>query len=241
MSTGNEGGNAIDALFGGGTPDTTATQPEQEPAKDGPSEEFLKTLQGADGAIDAEKAARMAWDNKRAFSTQAARLAELEKGREPVPETADAYWHEFDRDGLKEKAPRAYTGSEADDDALKRMFEAARASGMSVKQAQGFAGEYYGRLNELLPEVDTRPEADRAKAAREAAKAAHPNGTLIAGDVQAWLSQRHGAEAFSEKELGVVGKMLEAPEGLGLLWRLSRQGRSAPADLSVNQRAVSAP
>lgn len=238
-----EATSAIDALFDGApAPDETATRPEdtRPPEGDGPSEEFLKTLHGADGAIDGAKAAKMAWDNKRAFAQQAARLAELEKAREPAPDSVEGYLRDFDRAALKEKAPRAFLGNEADEEALKRAFEAARANGMSVKQAQGFVADYYGRLNELLPEPDTRPAAERSKAAREAAQREHPNGTLIAGDVQAWLSRRHATEAFSEKELGVIGGMLETPEGLGLLWRLSRQGRAAPADLG-GHRAISDP
>ena len=238
----------ISKLFGGGQPEDktpegapgSAKAPESKSADklSAPSEEFLASFRGEDGTIDVNKLAKSAWDTRRSYTTTSQRLAEIEKAaQEGVPETADGYLVDLDKEKLKQLAPKAYPGGDADEDVLKRLFVAAQKTGMKKDAAHSFVAEFYQQLDEVLPEPDTSTEQSR----REAAIAAHPNGKLIAGDVQAWLEQKHQAEPFQAKELEAIGNLMERPEGLSVLWRLSRQGNAAPADLSRGTRVVTDP
>ena len=197
-----------------------------------PSDAFRGQFLTGD-TLDGEKALKSAWDTKRALTTAQQRLAELEKAAPAIPATVDGYYEALDKAKLSELAPKVYQADvEADEASLKQMFESARQSGMGVKQAQAFVEAHYQRLNDGAPERDTRSDEERSMAAREAAMAAHPNGKLIAGDVQAWLEQRHTSTPFTDGEIGAIGRMMETSDGLALLWRLSRQGGAAPPDLA---------
>ena len=236
----------IEALFGGAQASAGDAKPEAgtrtgvegEIGTGAPSDAFRAQFMAGD-AIDGEKVLKSAWDTKRALTSAQQRLAELEKAEPAAPGTVDGYYEALDKAKLSELAPRVYQADqEADEASLRQIFESARLSGMGVKQAQAFVEAHYQRLNEGAPERDTRSEEERSMAAREAAMSAHPNGKLIAGDVQAWLQQRHSAAPFSDGEIGAIGKMMETSDGLALLWRLSRQGAGAPADLSEHGGAA---
>ena len=222
-------------------PEGGRTGVEEEIGSGAPSEAFRQQFMSG-AAIDGEKALKSAWDTKRALTTAQQRLAELDKGAPAVPATVDGYYEALDKAKLSELAPKVYREDvEGEEAALRAIFESARQSGMGVKQAQAFVEAHYQRLNEGAPERDTRSEEERSMAARQTAMDAHPNGKLIAGDVQSWLEQRHAAAPFSEGEIKEIGRMMETSDGLSVLWRMSRQGAGAPADLSEHGKGATDP
>ena len=225
------GGEEISALFS-----TEAAKAEPAPSETestAPSEEFIKRYHDAEGKIDGAKAVQSLWDTKRAHTTATQRLAELEKAaKEGVPAEAAAYLDDEWKTAFRSVAPKGYAGSEDDDKALLALFEAAREGGVPVEQARSMVQKLYAAREADLPERDDRPEAEKAAERRQKAQAASPNGKIMANDVEAWLTARHKAQPFPEAELARLGELVESADGLSLLWRLSRQGTAAPADLT---------
>ena len=225
------GGEEISAMFS-----TEAAKPEapaSETESTAPSEDFVKRYHDAEGKIDGMKAVQSAWDTKRAHTTATQRLAELEKAaKEGVPSDVAGYVDDEWKTAFKDVAPKGYGGSEEDDKALQALFQAALEAEVPVEKARSMVQKLYVAREADLPERDDRPEAEKAADRRRKAQAASPNGKIMANDVEAWLTARHKAQPFPEAELTRLGQLVESADGLSLLWRLSRQGTAAPADLT---------
>ena len=198
-----------------------------------PDEAFYARFHNDEGNVDVDKVMQALYDTRRAHTTSSSRLAELEKKqKQSVPDTANEYLELVDKDALAKIAPKGYAKTEDDDKVLLELFDAARHAGIGVDAARNLVSRYYEGREAHLPDRDNRPEDQRKADARAKAVAEHPNGHMVANDVQAWLEKRHATNAFSEGELKQLGNMLESTDGLSLLWRLSRQATTAPADLN---------
>ena len=225
------GGEEISALFS--TEAAKDAPPPSETESTAPSEDFVKRFHDAEGKIDGAKAVQSLWDTKRAHTTATQRLAELEKAaKAEVPAEAGGYIDDDWRTAFKSVAPKGYAGTEDEEKALLALFEAAREGGVPVEQARSMVQKLYAAREEGLPDRDDRPEAEKAADRRRKAQAGFPNGKIMASDVEAWLMSRHKAQPFPEAELARIGELVESADGLSLLWRLSRQGTAAPADLT---------
>lgn len=228
-----DGSEEISSLFGKGGGEAKGGDTGSSTEQTSPSEDFVKRYHGDDGKVDVNKAIQSLWDTKRAHTTATQRLAELEKAAKgEVPESAGAYVDDDWKTAFKQIAPKGYTGTEDDDKSLLMVFEAAREAGIGVEAARSMAQKWYAAREADLPERDDRPEAEKAAERRTKAQAASPNGKIMSNDVEAWLTARHKAQPFKESELAMLGTVLESADGLSLLWRLSRQGTPAPADLT---------
>ena len=225
---------AIGALFGQGTPQPEGggeTPPEgQQEAPEGYVEGRVpKAFYREDGNHDYNGLAKSWFDTRSAYQASQARIKELEAAAvSEAPEAWEGYSQKLDWEAVRARAPNAYLGGGADNEAAMALLRRAHEQGMPLSKAQAFVESYYEDLNGLVPEV--KSDEDRLKAA---VGALGPNGPAIAREVQSWLESQHGKQAFTAEQLQVLKQMTHDGTALSLLQRLARQGGSTVPPTSL--------
>lgn len=219
---------AVNALFSGSA-ETGTPASDPAPGADGV---MPPQFRNEDGSTN-EAAILKSWTDGRAEHTRLSqKLAALEKAQaEAVPATWDTYRTTLDLDALKEKAPKVAPANDVQAQTMDMMLQAAHKAGIPVTRAHAFVHEFYGAMNEWVPDPVTQEEAMKA------AVAAVPNGDVVASDVQTWLAGRARQQSFSEGQMAVIQSLLATPDGLTLLQRLSREGTTSLPP-SIDRRYV---
>ena len=220
---------AIANLFDGGenpstdTPDTTAAGdtttvevPEQYEAGRLP-----KQFHREDGKHDYEGLTKSWFELRKGHSEQSARVKELERQVSTMDEPWEAYSGDFDWESVKQRAPNAYTGGGADNEAAMSLLRQLHGAGLPKAKAAKAISDYYADLDKMVGE--TPSEAEQRKAA---VASLGTNGPTMAREVQTFLESRAAVNPFSEDEMRVLGSMTRSGPALSILWRLSRQGAS---------------
>ena len=221
--------DAIGALFGQNAPQGApegGTPPEgqQEAPESYVAGRVPKAFYREDGKHDIDGLSKSWFDTRSAYQSAQARIKELESAAaEGAPEAWEGYSQKLDWDAVAKRAPNAYLGGGADNQAAMALLKRAHEQGMSLNKAQAFVEAYYEDLNGLVPERQS--DEDRLKAA---VGSLGPNGPVIAQEVRTWLESEHSQRAFTQDQLVVLKQMTHDGTAMSLLQRLMRQGGSAP-------------
>ena len=148
-----------------------------------------------------------------------------------APEDVGEYATGFDLPALKQLAPNAFGGEEAETlDAvgekptIDAFFAAAHKAGLPVEMARTMLGQFYAGIDQYID----APVSDEARL-QAAYDAQGPHKERIVQDVRGYVDRV--APNLSQGQLGVVHNLVRSPEGLSLLWTLARQGTTqAPPD-----------
>lgn len=206
----------VDSLFGGEeqtSEQSTTDQSTQQSTATDP----MAAFRNADGAVDTDKLFQSFQETQRSFSEKSQRLAELERANGGnIPEHAKAYYEQYDYSGLKQKAPNSFQGSDSDIAAYQKLMESMHANGVPVEKAHAIGEAFLEKVNDLVP------APVEASAARQQAISSLPNGKLMASDVHQYLKAQEAHEPFTPGQMDEINAMTQSPEGLSLLWRLSR-------------------
>ena len=239
-----EGGDQKDAiakLFGGGgggetkpvEGSGTAAAGEQQTVE--PPEQFQagrlpKQFAREDGKHDYDGLSKSWFDTRAALSAQQARVKELEGQLRTTDEPWEAYSGDFDWDAVKERAPNAYTGGGADNDAAMSLLRRLHDAGVPKSKAAKAVADYYADLDKIVGETPAEDEQRKA-----AVSHLGTNGPAMAQEVRTALESRAAATPFKDDELEVLDAMTRSGPGLSILWRLTRAGASsAPPTASGN-------
>ena len=209
------------ALFGG--EQTPAPAPAgDESTGTGEAKDSLAKFNGADGKRDYAKLEKsyleLESSHGRLMTEKQTREREAQEG---VPKAAADYGLDFDWDGLKEQAGRAYTEGKMEHPDAADFFAAAHRAGVSKTQAQGLFSGYMTAKHGRMPEVQTLEQR------RAAAITAIPNGNLVWQDVRAALADQSKVREFSADEQARIEELAADPAGLALMHRLVRGTASA--------------
>ena len=218
---------AIGALFGQNAPQGApegGAPPEGQPEAPETFQEgrVPKAFYREDGNHDYNGLAKSWFDTRSAYQASQARIKELEAAAaEGAPEAWEGYSQKMDWEAVKARAPNAYLGGGADNEAAVALLRRIHEQGVPLSKAQSLVEAYYEDLNGLVPEH--KPDDERLKAA---VGSLGPNGPAIAQEVQGWLETQHAKQAFTPEQLGVLKQMTHDGTALSLLQRLARQGAS---------------
>ena len=232
--------DAINALFGSTPPAEPPAEPPKSDEGDGEWRPGYvpKAFRAEDGTLRSMDELTKSWyDGRQHITTLSARVKELEAaGAAGVSETFEQYHQAMDWDALAEKAPNAYRGGGAENQAAMGLLQALHNAGVPDAKAHAAVAEYYTTLNGMVPEVK-----DEETLRKEAVAHLGPNGTSMAEEVKGFLQAKARQHPFNEQEMEVIGQMVNYGPGLSVLWQLSRQaGSTAPptATGAADTRAV---
>ena len=143
-----------------------------------------------------------------------------------APVNAAEYAEGFDVDGLKQKAGRAYLGrDEQGRNATEMAFwNAMHANGVPLEAGRAAFSQFMEGLHSVMEDPETP-----AQRLTKAVEGLGPNGRQQLQDVNDWVGGLHQRQAFTDGQKRVVNAMMHSPDGLAVLWRLSRMnGSTAP-------------
>ena len=146
------------------------------------------------------------------------------KGAGTAPVNAAEYAAGFDVEGLKQKAGRAYTGrDEQGRNAAEMAFwNAMHANGVPLEAGRAAFTQFMEGLHSVI-----EPEPTPQERLTSAVEKLGPNGRQQLQDVNDWVGSLHRKQAFSEGQQRTMNAMMHSPDGLAILWRLSRMNGSA--------------
>ena len=210
------------SLFGG---EQSTTPSEATPPEEG--KDPLAKFKGEDGAWNHDAMSKSYLDLNKAYQGEVQKRQEREReATEGVPKAAADYGLDFDWDGLKQSAGRAYTDGKMEHPDAADFFAAAHKAGVSKTQAQGLFSGYMAAKHERIPEVQSLEQR------RAAAITSVPNGNLVWNDVRMALAEQSKVREFSADEKTRIDELAADPAGLALMHRLVR-GTASPAPPSV--------
>ena len=219
---------AIAKLFGSGeeakpeTPETTAAGdgsggvelPEQYQEGRVP-----KQFHREDGKHDYEGMTKSWFELRKGHAEQSARVKELEGQLRTTDEPWEAYSGDFDWEAVKQRAPNAYLGGEAENEAAMSLLKHLHVAGVPKAKAAKAVADYYADLDKLVGQIPTEEEQRKAAVGHLGV-----NGAQMAQEVQTWLTSRSSVKPFPEDELRELGRLTRSGPGLSLLWQFMRSG-----------------
>ena len=237
--------SAISALFSTDAtpaPEAPTTQaagdtpPVVEPPEQFQAGRLPKQFHREDGQHDYDGLTKSWFELRQGHAAQSARVKELERQLSTTDEPWESYSGDFDWDAVKQRAPNAYLGGEADNQAAMSLLKRFHEAGLPKAKAAKAVGDYYADLDGMVGTTPTEVEQRKSAVAYLG-----PNGGTMAQEVQAFLESRAAVKPFSDEELATLGQMTRSGPALSILWQLSRRHTGAPPPSAVEASTVTDP